>query len=161
LSFYIFAFNFCTSIKELTMPLLMCPNCHEGMKQINREGVQIDICPTCRGVWLDRGELEKILEMNRSEQESYEQPSAPAPVSAAPSPAPRPAYTAPPPQAPAPNYPPQPSYGNPSYGNQGYPPHSGHSHGHHGGGYHQPHYDKYGRPYKKKSKMEALFDIFD
>jgi Zn-finger nucleic acid-binding protein len=31
------------------------------MQEVQRNGVTIDICPTCRGVWLDRGELEKLL----------------------------------------------------------------------------------------------------
>ncbi len=44
------------------MPLLMCPNCEEGMREIERHGVRIDVCPRCRGVWLDRGELEKLLD---------------------------------------------------------------------------------------------------
>lgn len=44
------------------MPLLVCPNCNVGMSNIQRSGVEIDICPQCRGVWLDRGELEKLLE---------------------------------------------------------------------------------------------------
>ncbi len=44
------------------MPLLLCPNCAEGMREIERHGVRIDVCPRCRGVWLDRGELEKLLE---------------------------------------------------------------------------------------------------
>jgi Zn-finger nucleic acid-binding protein len=43
------------------MPLLMCPNCNGSMQQVNRDEVQIDMCPACRGVWLDRGELEKLL----------------------------------------------------------------------------------------------------
>lgn len=43
------------------MPLLMCPNCNTSMQEVNRSGVQIDMCPVCRGVWLDRGELEKIV----------------------------------------------------------------------------------------------------
>lgn len=43
------------------MPLLLCPNCNTSMQAVNRSGVELDICPTCRGVWLDRGELEKIL----------------------------------------------------------------------------------------------------
>lgn len=43
------------------MPLLSCPNCDKGMQEINRNNVQIDMCPSCRGVWLDRGELEKLL----------------------------------------------------------------------------------------------------
>ncbi len=31
------------------------------MKEVERRGVLIDVCPECRGVWLDRGELEKLL----------------------------------------------------------------------------------------------------
>jgi Zn-finger nucleic acid-binding protein len=34
----------------------------------NREGIEIDYCPTCRGVWLDRGELDKIIERSANEQ---------------------------------------------------------------------------------------------
>lgn len=49
------------------MPLLICPNCNVGMTQANRSGIEIDMCPQCRGVWLDRGELEKLLEPFRSE----------------------------------------------------------------------------------------------
>ena len=44
------------------MPLLMCPNDDSAMQTMERSGVQFDMCPTCRGVWLDRGELEKLLE---------------------------------------------------------------------------------------------------
>lgn len=44
------------------MPLLLCPNCQSNMQALNRAGVEFDMCPTCRGVWLDRGELEKIIE---------------------------------------------------------------------------------------------------
>lgn len=40
------------------MPLLMCPNCNEGMQEVTRNDVHIDVCPRCRGVWLDHGELE-------------------------------------------------------------------------------------------------------
>lgn len=52
------------------MPLLTCPNCNVGMTQASRSGVEIDICPQCRGVWLDRGELEKLLEPLRAEMRS-------------------------------------------------------------------------------------------
>jgi Zn-finger nucleic acid-binding protein len=45
------------------MPLLMCPNDNSAMQEINRNGVMIDVCPQCRGVWMDRGELEKLLEL--------------------------------------------------------------------------------------------------
>ncbi len=43
------------------MPLLLCPNDNGSMQTVQRSGVEFDICPTCRGVWLDRGELEKML----------------------------------------------------------------------------------------------------
>lgn len=43
------------------MPLLMCPNCNASMTEVKRNEVAFDMCPTCRGVWLDRGELEKII----------------------------------------------------------------------------------------------------
>jgi uncharacterized protein len=43
------------------MPLLLCPNDNGPMQTVQRSGVEFDICPTCRGVWLDRGELEKML----------------------------------------------------------------------------------------------------
>jgi len=49
------------------VPLLLCPNCNASMQNVNRSGVDIDMCPTCRGVWLDRGELEKLLEGQRTE----------------------------------------------------------------------------------------------
>lgn len=44
------------------MPLLMCPNDNAAMQTLERSGVQFDMCPSCRGVWLDRGELEKLIE---------------------------------------------------------------------------------------------------
>lgn len=43
------------------MPLLLCPNDNGAMQTVDRGGVQFDMCPTCRGVWLDRGELEKLM----------------------------------------------------------------------------------------------------
>ena len=43
------------------MPLLLCPNCNQSMTAVNRQGVEFDMCPTCRGVWLDRAELEKLV----------------------------------------------------------------------------------------------------
>jgi uncharacterized protein len=49
------------------MPLLTCPNDGAGMQEVNRNGVLIDVCPTCRSVWLDRGELEKLLSYVRED----------------------------------------------------------------------------------------------
>lgn len=39
-----------------------CPNCNETLVMADRQGVEIDYCPKCRGVWLDRGELDKLIE---------------------------------------------------------------------------------------------------
>jgi len=41
---------------------LPCPNCRVDLVMADRQGVEIDYCPKCRGVWLDRGELDKIVE---------------------------------------------------------------------------------------------------
>ena len=49
------------------MPLLLCPNDNGSMQSVQRSGVEFDICPTCRGVWLDRGELEKLLAAARND----------------------------------------------------------------------------------------------
>ena len=39
-----------------------CPKCNVLLSMMERQGVEIDYCPQCRGVWLDRGELDKIIE---------------------------------------------------------------------------------------------------
>jgi Zn-finger nucleic acid-binding protein len=52
------------------MPLLLCPNCNTSMQAVQRSGVELDICPQCRGVWLDRGELEKIIDQGSRESAS-------------------------------------------------------------------------------------------
>ncbi|MBL7684727.1 MAG: zf-TFIIB domain-containing protein [Deltaproteobacteria bacterium] len=54
------------------MPLLTCPNCQLGMQEIRRNEVLLDTCPQCRGVWLDRGELEKILNIGRQVENEWE-----------------------------------------------------------------------------------------
>ena len=52
---------------------LRCPNCSTEMMLSNKNGVEIDHCPRCRGVWLDRGELEKITSMqNRYDDDHYQ-----------------------------------------------------------------------------------------
>ncbi len=45
------------------MPVTICPNCQTPMNEVSRRGVFVDVCPNpkCRGVWLDGGELEKLL----------------------------------------------------------------------------------------------------
>jgi hypothetical protein len=91
---------------------MTCPHCAVPLVMSERQGIEIDYCPTCRGIWLDRGELDKIIERAAADMA----PQAPqAPI----------APQAPmPPQAP---YPPQGGY-DPRYG-----------HGHHGHGYHPHH----------------------
>lgn len=41
---------------------LLCPTCRVDLVMSGRQGIEIDYCPRCRGVWLDRGELDKIIE---------------------------------------------------------------------------------------------------
>ncbi len=68
-----------TSEQVAGMP---CPVCKIPLALADREGIEIDYCPQCRGVWLDRGELDKII--NRSAEPppsrqapppQYQQPS--------------------------------------------------------------------------------------
>lgn len=44
-----------------------CPVCKVPLVMSDRQGVEIDYCPQCRGVWLDRGELDKIIERSAAE----------------------------------------------------------------------------------------------
>ena len=47
---------------------MKCPVCPDAtLSMTNREGIEIDYCPACRGVWLDRGELDKIIERSAAE----------------------------------------------------------------------------------------------
>ena len=41
-----------------------CPRCESSLKEVDRDGITIDRCDGCRGVWLDRGELEKLIARN-------------------------------------------------------------------------------------------------
>lgn len=61
-------------IKDKSMK---CPVCKDiDLSMSSRQNIEIDYCPQCRGVWLDRGELDKLIE--RSVQESSPQAAAPA-----------------------------------------------------------------------------------
>ena len=44
-----------------------CPVCRTALMLSERQGVEIDYCPSCRGVWLDRGEIDKIVERSAIE----------------------------------------------------------------------------------------------
>ncbi|MCA0272196.1 MAG: zf-TFIIB domain-containing protein [Proteobacteria bacterium] len=41
---------------------MQCPVDNTQLQMMDRQGVEIDYCPKCRGVWLDRGELDKLIE---------------------------------------------------------------------------------------------------
>jgi uncharacterized protein len=84
--------------------MIQCPKCHAQMHTYNRNGVQIEQCSGCRGIFLDYGELESLARL----ESQWSQQAPPAP------PAPQ-AY----PAAPA------PAWGAPHQG--------GHQGGHHGG----------------------------
>ena len=48
---------------------MKCPHCEsQQLVMSERQGVEIDYCPQCRGVWLDRGELDKLIERSASQQ---------------------------------------------------------------------------------------------
>lgn len=60
---------------------MKCPHCADvTLVMSDRQGIEIDYCPQCRGVWLDRGELDKIIE--RSTQMQAPVTQAPVPPSA-------------------------------------------------------------------------------
>jgi len=48
---------------------MACPIDGTALVMSERSGIEIDYCPSCRGVWLDRGELDKIIERNASQQQ--------------------------------------------------------------------------------------------
>lgn len=115
------------------MPLLICPNCNLGMTQVQRSGVEIDICPQCRGVWLDRGELEKLLQPLREAETVPPQPSFLPEGAASPWGHPAPAPYA--------------------------PYHDDHHDGHHGDKHHGHHGDWHG--HQKQKGWRGLLDVFD
>ncbi len=57
---------------------MTCPHCDVPLVMSERQGIEIDYCPTCRGIWLDRGELDKILERASADMA----PAAPQPPQA-------------------------------------------------------------------------------
>jgi Zn-finger nucleic acid-binding protein len=108
-----------------------CPHCNVNLVMTERSGVEIDYCPQCRGVWLDRGELDKIIE----KATALTPAAAPQPVAQGYAPQ-QPVYQQPP--------------VHPQFG--GHSGHDSHRDGHHG--------DKHGYgPHKKKSMLSELFDF--
>ena len=52
-----------------------CPVCKDvTLVMMDRQGIEVDYCPQCRGVWLDRGELDKIIERSAPEAPAPPQP---------------------------------------------------------------------------------------
>ena len=87
------------------MSTLTCPKCHGDMRQYERSGIHVDQCTECRGIFLDRGELEGLVDAElRWAQTAPPAQAPPAPV-AAPAAPPHHGYQQP--------YPPQQQYGNP------------------------------------------------
>ena len=114
---------------------MQCPQDQTVLQMTERQGIEIDYCPTCRGVWLDRGELDKIIERSSAAaQQAAGQYGQGAPQGTAYPPAPG--------YAPYPNYPRSPdSPDDYRYGND-------------------PRYANDPR-YRKKRKQGFLGDLFD
>ncbi len=59
---------------------MRCPTCPEiTLTMTERQGIEIDYCPQCRGVWLDRGELDKLIEKSTAPKQEHSQQSSKAP----------------------------------------------------------------------------------
>ena len=57
---------------------MKCPNCPDStLVMTDKQGVEIDDCPACRGIWLDRGELDKLLERSAQASAPFAAPAAP------------------------------------------------------------------------------------
>jgi Zn-finger nucleic acid-binding protein len=63
---------------------MLCPADQTPLTMAERQGIEIDYCPTCRGVWLDRGELDKIIDRSNAAQPQAAPPPQPAPGQAYP-----------------------------------------------------------------------------
>ncbi|GAA2308293.1 zf-TFIIB domain-containing protein [Streptomyces kunmingensis] len=66
---------------------MQCPKCHAPMHTYNRNGVQIEQCSGCRGIFLDYGELESLTRLESQWQQQAPPPPAPQAYPAAPAPA--------------------------------------------------------------------------
>ena len=114
---------------------MQCPTDGTVLVMSERSGIEIDYCPTCRGVWLDRGELDKIVERAARE---FSAPAQSAPA--------------------APAQPQAPAYGQPSYQQPGYD-NRGDNRGYDNRGYDNRGYGDQG--YRKKKKESWLSELFD
>jgi uncharacterized protein len=124
--------------------IMKCPVCVDPtLTMSERQGVEIDYCPQCRGVWLDRGELDKLLDRAAAEFAAAAPAPAAVPAAAAPAPAvPMPA----PPQA-------QPRYDAPRYDDRGY---DNRGYDDRSSGSYDP---RYAKKRKKKSFLDDILDF--
>ena len=133
---------------------MTCPKCHGDMRTYERSGVTVDQCTECRGIFLDRGELEKLFEAEANWNRQQAAPAAAAPAASPPPPPAGGGYVPPPPPAHGPSHH-QPAYAQPSHMPppppvHGYPPQPvyGGQYGYHGHYKHKRH----------KSFLNELFD---
>jgi Zn-finger nucleic acid-binding protein len=127
---------------------MTCPKCHGEMRVYERSGVTVDQCTECRGIFLDRGELEKLFEAEATWNTQHAGAVPPRPT----------AYTPPPPPAaghggyaPTPPGYAQPAYAQPGYPQQGYPQ----------PGYHGHYRQHHGHYRKKRQRGGFLGELFD
>ena len=119
---------------EAEVAAMACPVCRAPLAMSERQGIEIDYCPQCRGVWLDRGELDKIIERSAAD--------APAQTGA----------------KPQPSAPLHQSGGGDPWGGGGYS-HGGQGHGGRGHGDQRYAQGYGGKPYKKRKHwLSELFD---
>lgn len=87
---------------------MLCPIDQTTLVMSERKGIEIDYCPTCRGVWLDRGELDKVIDRSvESEIAAENRPAAPMPPAPAVPPRPNPVQAGPAYGSPQPAYDPR------------------------------------------------------
>ncbi len=110
------------------MTTLVCPKCQSDMRSYERNGVTIEQCTDCRGLFLDRGELDRLIAAENAwegtAQQGVPQPGVPQP-------------------------------GSPRSGSTGYEPTRRYDDDDDDD---RRRYDQYGRPGRKKSFLSELFD---
>jgi hypothetical protein len=52
---------------------MLCPVCKVDLLLSEKQGIEIDYCPKCRGIWLDRGELDKLVEKSANAEDNFRQ----------------------------------------------------------------------------------------
>lgn len=73
----------------MTVTALICPKCGAEMRTYERSGIHVDQCAECRGVFLDRGELERLMDAEAAHYGRQERPAPPPAAAPGPPPADR------------------------------------------------------------------------